>query len=378
MMKKISQFYIFALCSSTLFFIPAMEKQGNDTACSLACLPTDILQKILLPSHLALTQIAQANIDILKKEIINFFAYKRVNTHFYATCIFPWLDWSVKKKNDLLREVTWLMTRLTYNECSHLEYSLVSFRDVSFGYKKYYSIALALIYSGAHPDTTDHASTTCLSKALYAHDKVSVEMLLEYGADPYQNSVDECWLVMSRKYSMLKFIVDAEMCIPYKNGSALCFRSPTTAMAELFISKLDKKILLTESISKWALTEMRHHYFTPELIHFWFNYGLSPLYTWNGDFSIFHQFIEYYKDVEISIEDFLKKVTILLDRVSSIINMQDHLKRTPLDLIMHYIDIGFFKMRPDCQKVIKLLRSYGGKTSEELRHGHIQKRCIMT
>jgi len=344
----------------------AMEQDHHDMH-PLLCLPQEIQQQIVFPSGSTVIQVTEDNADELVKQIKTFFRFKRVSRYCNENLKFPWIGINLEIKNRMMQEVNVLMMRCSLQECTEAISCNVYFHDhseeVSSGYKKYRVIPLALVLSGAGADITDKtASTTCLSKAVHAKDELAVEFLLNHTADPYQLAFDEDKLA--------GIMLDGDYQISYDDATVpICFYATTVPIVKLLLEKIDRQTLLNMPASNWIIGAFRHKHYPLEVMNTWLKYGISPRYIWNDNSSVLHTFIaDHYQQNrwEFSRCDiFLKKMEALLELIYDMVNTTTDRGRTPMDFAENYMLSSEVKI-DDHQKLIALLRKYGGKTSQKL------------
>lgn len=225
-LQKFNTLFIFLIITTSA---SGMEQSDNNLH-PLLRLPSEVQQHIIFPCGMAITEITDDNVDELNESIKVFFNFNRVCKFLHETLKFPWLDVKVETKNSMMLDVLALMEQRSYEQyCTQDANELWSYKHpelVSFGYKKYRIIPLALVYSGAcadivkdgrdrleeknyvRPECRDeqcknrnapYGETSCLSKVMLAQDVVAIKFLLEHGADIYQFSLDEQGLAYTRK-----------------------------------------------------------------------------------------------------------------------------------------------------------------------------------
>jgi len=345
---------------------------------SLICLSLELQQQIVFPCD-TITEITEGNADKLNEQIKTFFSFNRVCKYFKEKFKFPWSNLTTDQKNKMLQEVNVLMTKSTLKECSIINLKSVCCyqhpEKVSFGYKKYRVIPLALVCSGADADVTDRtASTTTICKATQAQDVLAVDLLLKHKADPYQMSFDEHHLASIMLNKTTPYQVSyADAKIP------ICFLSPTAAIVELFLAKMDKQTLLDMPISEYITALLVRNFCSPEVVKIWLEYGINTRYI-EGDKNILHLWIDYYyREGRYAVDNFLKKLELLLNAACDMVNVKEFnggfyypSNNTAIDLAESLKEQGIFgalifKLNSeDHEKIIVLLRKHGGKTAQGL------------
>lgn len=356
---------LFILFVTTLS-MHSME-QENKELYSFFHLPVEIQQQIVFP---LVTQITEDNADELQESIKTFFKFNRVCTYVNKNLIFPWMALELATKNRMMQEVNALMTKISHKEC------LIGVRScdlyfhqhrekVSFGYNKYCAIALALVSSGADPDIIDSTfSTTLIYKAVHAQDVLAVELLLNYHADPYQESFDEDQLIVM----LLDDPTNVSQWWDSVPHYPIFFHVTTEAILALFLKKIDKNIVLSMPYSKLMISLCRYNHYSPEVMQAWLAYGIPANYIWNDDLCILHICVHEYYQNPFDFKDtnsFLKKLELLLKVIPNMVNKKNDRGKTPMDIASYdwsdkneIIDVH--------EKIIALLRKYGGKTAQEL------------
>ncbi len=370
-----------------------MEQNNNDLH-PLLQLPAEVQQQIIFPCGIAMTEITEDNVDELNENIKVFFNFSRVCKYLHGMLKFPWIDVKLITKNSMMLDVLALMEQRSYEQYSIQDATeLWSYKHpelVSFGYKKYRIIPLALVYSDACADVVKderdrleeknylkvecslgcgriapYGETSCLSKAMLAQDIGAIKFLLDHGADIYQESLDEQGLAYCRRKKQCKCWYYMTRSTPTIRTHPICFHSPTIEVAQLFCEKADKQTLLSHSVSCAAYFELEHDYYTPDIMKFWFDYGIEAKKS-GGKKSIIVDFIVGLKiDKRIAIDNFFKKAVLLLDKNPDQVNVKNYnSKETLLDLMKS--DWCSSIASNDRESIIALLRQYGAKTSQEL------------
>jgi len=286
-------------------------------------LPVEVQQQTIFSGYtddwlVENAKLTKENMDELHDIIKTFFACTSVCKHFNKTLTLPWAGLAQVKKNEMLQKI-----------CSHMPV---------FNYNIYRMLPLAWVYSGAKVDTETNYWGTSLFKAVYETDESAVAMLLNYNADPYQLSVI--------------------------TNKLLCFSAKTIPIAQLFLAKVDKETLLSKFAS--ASWQLAHSYYSPEIMEFWLDYGLS-LYEYQ-DNNILHFLGVLFPEYTSTIDDFIKKVALLLARIPDKINVKDIQGRTFKDCVKHSMISPFYKsINPaDSEKITELFIQYGAQTAQEL------------
>ncbi len=346
-----------------------LESSTYNSIHSLICLPGELQQQIVFPCDIMVMQVEEDNADELNEHIKTFFRFNSVCKYFNKNLKFPWLNLELVTKNKMMQEVNLLITKLSCKECLDDDYGTV-FRHgrtekISACYKRYCTIALALVCSGAGADITDCSSTTLISKSVHAKDELAVALLLNYNADPYQQSFFEnqiIALMIEEQYQMEgnnKFKISYE----HENLPAICFRSPTVAIAKLFLEKVDKQNLLSLPRSKQIISEFTSDFYPPEIMQLWLDYGIDARHCLE-DNSQFHWLIgECYHGHPI--DNCLRKLELLLNIIPDIVNMKNNDGRTPVDQAEVHMQWST-DTAENYVKIIALFREYGGKTAKEL------------
>ena len=353
----------------------AQEAETYNYTHPLISLPLEVQQQIVFPCDTMVMQVTEDNADELNEQIKTFFRFNSVCKYFNKKLKFPWLNLELVTINKMMQEVNLLITKLSCKECFDDDYGTV-FRHgrtekISACYKRYCAIALALVCSGAGADITDCSSTTLISKSVHAKDELAVALLLNYNADPYQQSFFEnqiIALMIEEQYHMKgnnKFEISYE----HENLPAICFRSPTVAIAKLFLEKVDKQKLLSLPRSKQIISEFTSDFYPPEVMQLWLDYGIDARHCLE-DNSQFHWLIgECYHGY--SIDNCLRKLELLLNIIPDIVNMKNSDGRTPIDQAEERMQWSTVTAE-NYAKIIALLRQYGGKTAQELEEDAAQ------
>lgn len=378
------------ICSAVTLFIFLINlcasgmKHNDDALCvqtttnndpyQFMCLPLELQQQIAFPSG-SITHITEGNADELKEQIKTFFTCKRVCKQINKNFVFPWIVLELATKNRMMQEINALMTKLSHKQCLTAKRSCDLYfhehpEKVSFGYKKYCAIALALMYSGAGADITDEmVSTTLLSKAVHAQDELAVALLLNHHADPYQKSFDEDQLASTILGSNTPFSQIAHSDIELLYCNPIFSRVTTLPILELFHKKIDKQVALNMPEAKWIIVECRYNQYPPEIMNAWITYGFPVRCMWPDNACMVHTFLSDYYQNSCNFKDtnsFLKKLELLLKVIPDMVNKQNDNGITPIDIAYAY-QHGPCNVAKDMHKnIIALLRQHGAKSSKEL------------
>ncbi len=143
--------------------IAIQQAEEHNRTHPLLCFPLELQHQIAFPCGTTITQVTEDNADELKEQVKAFFTFKKVCKCFNEKLKFPWTDVDLATKNKMMQEVNVLMTQLARKEyskvCNRWDFYKHS-EKVSFGYKKYRAIPLALVCSGADADVTNGTVST--------------------------------------------------------------------------------------------------------------------------------------------------------------------------------------------------------------------------
>lgn len=335
---------IIATVMSGLFMVSlqAMQDTG-DSIYLLRNLSIDMLYTIVFPCGITVTEVTETNADVVKKSIKMFFAFNKTCKYFHENFEFPWLKLDLIKKNKMLQQVNLLMRDISYEQYSGTNdfkarsnglFFGMHATSVSFGYKKYCVIPLALVYSGAGADITNPCSTTCLSKALHAQDELAVAWLLEHKADPCQKSFCEGVLAATLVDNPIKkdqiindnddWLYDVRFSATKERPLKIFFRAKTIKMLELFIKHVEESMILDSCAYQnrsMVVSKLFHSSWTPEVFKFWLD---KMQWSWERPEPILHVFIrcflQCWPDRYLDMDSFPKKIEFMLDAVP---NMAD-------------------------------------------------------
>jgi len=296
----------------------AMEQDPHDLH-PLLCLPQEIQQQIVFPSYNA-AEIDGWQLGILKEVAQTFFIFNILSKEFHDHFKLPWSDFKREQKNHILKEVI---------RCMEVG---------SVNYDKYCMVPLLLIYSGADVDIMPENHSTCLDAAMTEDDERAIAFLLNHNANPYQL---------------------------YDNEMPICFYATTNDILNLFLQKVDKNELLSKS--EHVAQILLRTWCPPAIMAFWLDYGVNPRVIDQHGYCILHKLVEYMRAYGgVTIEDILTKGELLLERIPDLINWKNDQGRTPIDLAEWERGCTIRVRFAWTDKIIKLLRKYGGKSSREL------------
>ena len=397
-LQKFNVVILFIVLFATLSMY-GMEQENKELHLFIF-LPRELHQLIIFPCGIALSEITDDNVDYMNEHIKVFFNMNRVCKHLHTSLKFPWLDVKFETKNSMMLDVLALMEQRSYEQyCTQDAKELRWYKHaelVSFGYKKYRIISLALVYSGSCADIVKdgrnrleeknylhaecewckriarYGETSCLSKAMHAQDVKAIKFLLDHGADIYQKSLDEQGLAWGRRRKLCRCFYNMIQRTPELRMFPIWVRSPTIEIAQLCCEKTDKQTLLSHPDSCWAYFELEHDYYTLDLMKFWFDYGIEAKRS-DGKSIIEDFVVGLWLKQWITIDNFCEKAVILLEKYPDQINIQHNNRpgKTLLDLLetdewCSEIDVN------DRERIIALLRKHGGKTAQELAEENTQ------
>lgn len=201
--------------------------------------------------------------------------------------------------------------------------------------------ALILVYAGADVKAGYH-STLLLSKAVLRNDAQLVKTLLNHGTDP--NSIND-----------INF-----RAIP--NKEPIFFQAKTEEMARAFI---DGKVNVHME-SFWGvnvLWKVIGHEYSPELLELYLVRGADAKKLRPDDHAcLWHRIAHLSLDMN---DNFLKKVSILLDIILDMINAPNKHDDTPLDVVRsNILHRGYDRLNNET--FVALMRKNGALTTQEL------------
>lgn len=323
-LQKVNVVTLFIFLINTLS-AHGMEQNSNELH-PLLHLPAEIQQQIVFPWYTNDIKITKIKMDELKEVAKTFFVFNILSKDFNQCFKLPWSHLDLAKKNKMLKKVIDYMTVLDY--------------------KKYRTVPLALVYSGADADVKPKLWSTCLASAVDEDDELAVAMLLKHNANPYQ-------------------LTNSRQC------ERICFHASTVAIAKLFLEKIDNKSELLSNLE--YIDGLLSDHYSSEIMEFWFDYGVNPgeIY-YAGHNCLFHVLVDTIYEYGNTIENILAKGELLLKHIPNMVNTINRRGKTPMDEAI-IADNSNNCCLPDAHKaLIKLLRQHGGKTAQELEEENAQ------